>query len=85
MLGISTWREDTNPHGGYLGIYSGGVSCLADSKIKQGEQAEHVRESRVESVVVGRVVVADVIQFRDCVRSRRQEMWGHHVEETHPA
>ena len=65
MLSISAGGDDTNPHGGYLGIDSGGVSRLADSKVKQGKQAEHVRESRVEPVIVSRVVVADVIQFRD--------------------
>lgn len=55
--------RDTDLHRGNLRIYSGSISRLANSKVEQGKQAEHVGQSGVQSVIIGRVVIADVVQF----------------------
>ena len=59
-------RVGTDPHGGNLAICRGCVAGLADGEVEEREQTEHVGEGGVEPVVVRRVVIADVVELRDC-------------------
>lgn len=52
------------PHGCYLRVNSWSVPGLAYSQVEERQETEYISQGRVEAVVVRRIVVADVIEFR---------------------
>jgi hypothetical protein len=55
----------TDPHRGYLTVCRWCVFGLSDCKVEKGEQAEHVRKGGIHPVVIDRVVVSYIVQFRN--------------------
>ena len=61
----------THPHTRDLAVRSRAFPRLADGEEEEGEEVEDVGEQRVEAVVVRDIVLADVVELRDCEERKR--------------
>jgi hypothetical protein len=55
----------TDPHGRYLAVCRWCIFGLSDCKVKQRKQAEHICKRGVQPVVICRIVVSYIVQFRN--------------------